>query len=140
MPSVLAMTLAAGLVGVLGARLVSVRVGLVAGLLFAANPSVSYYAQEARATALVAAVALLSTWFLLQAVERRRRWWAAYAVACALLVGLNVRAVLVPVAHAVTLLWWRQPGRVLVRWAVAAVPAALVARQLRSAGVRFANR
>lgn len=126
-PSVLAMAAAAGLVAVLGTRLVSMPVGLVAGLLFAVNPSVSYYAQEARSTALVAAFALLATWFLLQAVERRSTWWVAYAAACALLVGLNVLALLVPLAHLLTLVLWRSRRRALVAWAVAAAPALLVA-------------
>lgn len=127
-PSVLAMAVAAGLVGAIGARVVSVPVGLVAGLLFVANPSVSYYAQEARSTALVVAVALLATWFLLHALdERRPGWWAAYAVAGTVLVGLNVLAVLVLLAHAVTLLWWRRPRRVLLRWALLALPAGIVA-------------
>ena len=126
-PSVIAMAVTAGLVGVVGARLVSVRVGLVGGLLFAVNPSVSYYAQEARSTALVAAFALLATWSLLRALDRRPRWWVAYAVVCAVLVGLNVLAVLVLAAHACTLLLRDRPRRVLPRWAVAAAPAVLLA-------------
>lgn len=125
-PSVLAMAVAAGLLGIVGARLVSVPVGLLAGLLFAVNPSVSYYAQEARSTALVAAFALLATWLLLRTVERRSGWWLGYALACTVLVGLNVLALLVPVAHGITLLLWRR-RRALVPWAVAAVPALLVA-------------
>jgi mannosyltransferase len=129
LPSVLAMTAATGLVGVLGARLASVPVGVVAGLLFAVNPSVTYYAQEARSTALVALLALLASWFLLQSVERRRAWWIAYAAASALLVGLNVLAVLVPLAHGLTLLGWRR-RRLLARWAVATAPALVVALAL----------
>lgn len=131
-PSVLAMTVAAGLVGVLGSRLVSAPVGAVAGLLFAVNPSVSFYAQEARSPALTAAFALLATWLLLQAVGRRPRWWAAYAAVCALLVGLNLLAFLVPVALGVTLLWWGSPRRVLLRWALATLPALAVAVSLVS--------
>jgi mannosyltransferase len=129
-PSVLAMAAAAGLVGVIGSRVVSRPVGLVAGLLFAVNPSVSYYAQEARSTALVAMFALLATWFLLQAVERRSTWWAAYAGACTILVGLNLLALLVPLAHLLTLVVWRNRRRVLVAWAVAGAPALLVAAVL----------
>ena len=124
-PSVLAMAAAAGLLGVVGARLASVPVGLLAGLLFAANPSVSFYAQEARSTALVAAFALLATWLLLRAEERQSRCWVGYALACAVLVGLNLLALLVPVAHAVTLLL-RHRRRALVPWAVATIPALVV--------------
>lgn len=126
-PSVLAMAVAAGLVGALGARLVSAPVGLAGGLLFAVDPSVSYYAQEARSTALVGACALLATWFLLRAVDQRGRWWAAYAAAGAALVGLNLIALLVPLALGVTLVGWRVPRRDLLRWAGATVPALAVA-------------
>jgi len=125
-PSVLAMTVAAALVAAIGTRLVSAPVGLLAGLLFAVNPSVSYYAQEARSTALVAAVALLAVWFLLQAVDRRPGWWAAYAVACLVLVALNLLAVLVPLALVLTLLRWGRTRRVLLRWALATAPAVLL--------------
>lgn len=129
-PSVLAMTLVTGLVGLLGARLASVRVGVLAGLLLVVNPSVSFYAQEARSTALVAALALLTTWLLLQAVERRPRWWLAYGAGCVLLVGLNLLAVLVPLAHAATLLWWRRPRGDLLLWVVAVAPAGVLVAAL----------
>ncbi len=129
-PSVLAMAVAAGLVGVIAARLVSVPVGLVAGLLFAVNPSASYYAQEARSTALVAACALLATWFLLRSLHRGATWWTAYAVTCAFLVGLNLLAFLVPLAHAITLVCWHRRRRALTSWAAASAPALLVALAL----------
>src|SRR3954452_14312354 len=47
-PSVLAMGVAAGATAALGTRLCGTRTGLVAGLLFAGWPLVSYYAQEGR--------------------------------------------------------------------------------------------
>src|SRR3954452_4536903 len=47
-PSVLAMAVAAGATAALGTRLCGTRTGLVAGLLFAGWPLVSYYAQEGR--------------------------------------------------------------------------------------------
>jgi mannosyltransferase len=127
LPSVLAMAAAAGLVSVLGARLASVPVGVVAGLLFAVNPSVSFYAQEARSTALVALFALLTTWFMVRSVERRSSWWTPYAVTCAVLVGLNLLAILVPLAHLLTLRCWRRRSRVLASWVAATSPAVLVA-------------
>ncbi|SEQ45431.1 mannosyltransferase [Microlunatus flavus] len=133
-PSVLAMAVAAGLVGVLGARLASVRVGLVAGLLFVANPSTSFYAQEARSTAMIVAVALLATWLLLRAEARAGRraagWWVGYAVAGAVLVALNLLAVLVPLTHLLTLLWWRRPRSALLSWGLAVLPALAVAGTL----------
>ena len=56
-PSAVAMAVAAGGVTLLGQRLVSGRAGLAAGLLFAAFPSVSFYAEDAREYALVTALA-----------------------------------------------------------------------------------
>ena len=128
-PSVLAMAVAVGLVGVVAARLASVGVGVLAGLLLVVNPATSFYAQEARSPALVTATALLAAWCLLNAVRRTRRartWWVAYGLACAVLVALNLLAVLVPLALAVTLVVWRRPRRALRLWARATAPAVLV--------------
>ena len=128
-PSVLAMAVVAGLVGLLGARLASPGAGVVAGLLLVVHPSASFYAQEARSPALVAAFALLAAWCLLNALERpaaARRWWWAYAAACVVLVALNLLAVLVPVALALTVLLRRAPRRTLLALAGATLPAALV--------------
>jgi mannosyltransferase len=47
-PSAVGMAVAAGVTAALGRRLVSARAGLAAGLVFAALPSVTWYAQNAR--------------------------------------------------------------------------------------------
>ena len=121
-PSVLAMAVAAGLVAALGARLLRPRVGLAAGLLFAVTPWVSFYAQEGRSYAMVTAAALLATYSLVRAVEAvdHRRWWAAYAAAAVSSALLHEFAVLLLLAHAVTLLLSRVARQVWVRWAAAA--------------------
>ncbi|WP_051830608.1 glycosyltransferase family 39 protein [Streptomyces violens] len=126
LPSVLGATAAAGLVALTGSRLAAPRVGLWAGLLFAAFPTVSHYAQEARSYALVTAGAALSTLLLTSAVRRgRARNWTAYAAVTALTALLHECAVLVLAAHALTLLVSRVPRAVWWRWAAAACAVAL---------------
>jgi mannosyltransferase len=73
LPSVCSAAVTAGLVGALGARLHRPRVGLWAGLLYAANPMVGHYAQEGRSYAMVAAGAALATLLLVRAVTAGAR-------------------------------------------------------------------
>ncbi|MEV4821160.1 glycosyltransferase family 39 protein [Micromonospora sp. NPDC049274] len=112
-PAVLAMTVAAGLLAVLGARLVDRRTGLLAGLLFAVLPSTSRYGQEARPYALATALAVLATLLLVTAL-RRPGWvrWAGYAAAVAALGLTHLIALTVLAAHALLVLvtWWRGPA------------------------------
>ena len=68
-PSAVAMAVAAGGVTLLGQRLVSGRAGLAAGLLFAAFPSVSFYAEVAREYALVTALATVASYLLVRALQ-----------------------------------------------------------------------
>ena len=95
-PSVVGMAVAAGFVAALGRRLVSVRAGLAAGLVFAALPSVTWYAQNARSYALVTALATIASYLLVRSVTaapgRRRRWLAGYG-ATVLLVTVAALAI-----------------------------------------------
>src|SRR6516162_6903901 len=68
-PSAVAMAVAAYVVTLLGQRLVSGRAGLAAGLLFAALPAVSFYAEDAREYALVTALATSASYFLIRALQ-----------------------------------------------------------------------
>src|SRR5262249_53504982 len=52
-----------------GQRLVSGRAGLAAGLLFAAFPSVSFYAEDAREYALLTAFATIASYCLIRALQ-----------------------------------------------------------------------
>ncbi|MCG5438009.1 glycosyltransferase family 39 protein [Micromonospora sp. PSH25] len=147
-PAVLAMTVAAGLLAVLGARLVDRRGGLFAGLLFAVLPGTSRYGQEARPYALATMLAVLATLLLVTAL-RRPSWarWAGYAVAVAALGLIHLIALTLLAAHALVVLiaWWRGPApagianpahldaerdRRVWRWLVAVVPVALLAGPL----------
>ncbi|MGW5576486.1 glycosyltransferase family 39 protein [Micromonospora chokoriensis] len=147
-PAVLAMTVAAGLLAVLGARLADRRTGLFAGLLFAVLPGTSRYGQEARPYALATMLAVLATVLLVTAL-RRPSWarWAGYAVAVTALGLVHLIALTLLAAHAlvVVLTWWRgtaasgttAPGdrndgrdRRVWRWVVAVVPVVLLAGPL----------
>jgi mannosyltransferase len=139
LPSVLAMACAAYVITLLGRRLVSGWTGLAAGLTYAILPSVSSYAQDAREGALLAVLAATASYCLVRALDagrpgRRRGWLAGYGVTLALLGFGNLFALLLVVAHAVTLwLWHRSPGddgrvsRGLVwGWVIAVLAAVIV--------------
>ncbi|WP_244236280.1 glycosyltransferase family 39 protein [Micromonospora inaquosa] len=145
-PAVLAMTVAAGLLAVLGARLVDRRGGLFAGLLFAVLPGTSRYGQEARPYALATMLAVLATLLLVTAL-RRPSWarWAGYAAAVAALGLIHLIALTVLAAHALVVLiaWWRGPAGIATpahpdagrdrrvwRWLVAVLPVVLLAGPL----------
>lgn len=110
LPSLLAMAVTAGLLVPLGRRLFGsgglgsggLGVGLGAGLLFAALPAVSRYAQEARPYAFAILFAVLSTLLLLRAIERPN-WprWMVYALSVLALGFSHLAAVLVLAAHVV---------------------------------------
>jgi mannosyltransferase len=114
-PSAIAMAVAAGTVTVLGRRLVSTPAGLMAGLVFAALPTVSWYGQNARSYAMVAALATIASYLLVGAMQagprRRRRWLAGYGVTLAALGLGNIFALLLIPAHALTLAAWNHRAR-----------------------------
>jgi mannosyltransferase len=151
-PSVVGMAVAAGVTAALGRRLVSARAGLAAGLVFAALPSVTWYAQNARSYALVTALATIASYLLVRSVTaapgRRRRWLAGYGVTVAAMGLGNIFALLLIPAHGLTLALWARhdratnagaapaptdgapagPGRPPVRgWLVASAAAVVVA-------------
>ncbi|MFF7752441.1 glycosyltransferase family 39 protein [Streptomyces sp. NPDC007971] len=118
LPSVCAAAVTAGLVAALGARLVRARVGLWAGLFYAITPMAGHYAQEGRSYALVAAGATGATLQFVRAVQGGS-WWA-YGVVLGLTCWLHEFAVLLLLAHAVTLALARARARVWRAWGCAA--------------------
>jgi mannosyltransferase len=141
-PSAVAMAVAAGGVTLLGRRLVSTEAGLAAGLVFAVLPSVSWYAEDARDYAIVTALAVAASYVLvraLDATERRRRWLIGYGVILAFLGLGNLFALLIVLAHAVTIASRarRDPaiGRsFVVGWLVAVVAAVVAVSPVIVAG------
>ncbi|MFI9806131.1 glycosyltransferase family 39 protein [Streptomyces sp. NPDC052301] len=118
LPSVCAAAVTAGLVAALGARLVRPRVGLWAGLLYAVSPMAGHYAQEGRSYALVAAGATLATLLFVRAVQGGS--WPAYGAVLGLTCWLHEFAVLLLLAHAVSLALARAGARVWRGWGCAA--------------------
>jgi mannosyltransferase len=117
LPSLLATCLAAGITAALGRRLAGMTplpvpglTGLLAGLLYAATPQTTFYAQDARAYGLVTACAAAATYLLLVALaDGGKRWWAGYGAAIALTGMASLFALLLVAAHAVTLLVTPRP-------------------------------
>jgi mannosyltransferase len=109
-PSAVGMAVAAGFIAALGRRLVSTRAGLAAGLVFAALPSVTWYAQNARSYALVTALATIASYLLVRAMTadpgRRWRWLTGYGVTVAAMSLGNIFALLLIPAHGLTLALW----------------------------------
>ncbi|MER6692642.1 glycosyltransferase family 39 protein [Streptomyces minutiscleroticus] len=137
LPSVLAMSVAAGGVGLLGLRLAGPRAGLLAGLVFPLLPQVQKYAQEGRSYAMVCALVTWATYALVVSVPHRTRWrWAVYGSLMLLARLLHEFAVLALVAHGVTLAVSRVPRAVLRMWSAAAsgVVAGLLPLAICSAG------
>jgi mannosyltransferase len=140
LPSILAMSGAAALAAVLARRLHGPRAGMVAGLLVAMLPTVTWYGQSARPYGLVVLGVVAATVLLLDALDSPdRRRWTRYCLAIGLACLMNIFALLVLPGHAVLVARSRcgaesgSPGRVWRAWLIAAsiaaapaVPLALV--------------
>jgi mannosyltransferase len=140
LPSLLAMSLAVGLLAALGRRLAQMSglpgaraVGVLAGLTLIAVPLTTRYAQEARPYALTTLFAVLATYALVRAVSSSQwRWWACYAAALTLAGLFSLFTLLIVAAHAASL-WWAtsQAGgvitlRIVRRWLAACLAAAIL--------------
>jgi mannosyltransferase len=110
--------------------------GLLAGLVFATAPYMTYYAQMARSYAFVTMFATTASYLLLRAYpDGRWRWWSAYGAAVALTGLFNLFGLLILAAHGLTLLLTdargqsgtgRRIGRVPSRWLAASAAAVIV--------------
>ncbi|MDG4864917.1 glycosyltransferase family 39 protein [Streptomyces sp. T-3] len=126
LPSVLATAAACALTALLGARFAGRWAGIAAGLTLAVIPAVQEHAQEGRPYGLVLAFVVLSTWLLVNALERPGSWrWAAYAGAVLVGALLNWFSLFALAAHAVTVLWIRPDRRRVAGWGIAAGGAVL---------------
>ncbi|WP_341830046.1 glycosyltransferase family 39 protein [Streptomyces liangshanensis] len=137
LPSVLAMSLAAAGVGLLGRRLAGPRAGLLAGLVFPLLPQIQQYAQEGRSYAMVCALVTWATYALVGSVAHRsRRRWVVYGSTLLLACLLHEFAVLALVAHGVTLIVSGAARPVLRAWSAtaAAVVTGLLPLAVRSSG------
>lgn len=140
-PSVIAMAAAAAMVVLIGWRVSGSRwTGLLAGLIMALTPVISFFAQTARSYALVFACVAGATLVLLRALAaetaqqpgRRTvlRWWLAYGALVAAGGYLNELSLTVLAAHAVTVLLARYGRRSVMHWAGAGAAGAIVVTPL----------
>jgi mannosyltransferase len=134
LPSLIAMSLAAGLTAVLGRRLAGVGdqpasawIGLLAGLALVAVPLTTRYAQEARPYALTTLCAVAASYLLVRGLANcYLPWWLGYAVVITLTGLFNLFAVLIVVAHGLSLLAAKAERQVLRRWLAASLAAGLL--------------
>jgi len=111
-PSAVAMAAAAGFTAALGRRLAAqaalpspALTGLLAGLLVAAAPQATRYAQDARPYGIVTMLAAGASYLLVRSLaDGRWRWWAGYGAALACAGLFNVFSLLLIVAHGISLL------------------------------------
>jgi mannosyltransferase len=129
-PSVVFMTVAAGLVVIVGRRLTgSAWAGLFAGLIMAFDPVISFYAQTARSYAMVFCCVVATTLALVRALEAEaagwtdaRLWrrWLLYGALVTLGGYLNELSLLALAAHAVTVVLTRYGWPAVKRWVLTA--------------------
>ena len=127
-PSALGVAAAAGLTAMIGKRLYSPTVGVLAGVLLAVAPTVTaLHAHDARPYGLVLAAACASSLALIVVAEApRRSRWVVYG-ACVMVLGLGHALALTVLPSHAAFVALRSGRRTLRRWAcvagVAAAPA-----------------
>ncbi|MET9456709.1 glycosyltransferase family 39 protein [Streptomyces canus] len=120
-PGAVAMAASAGLLALLGRRLFTTQVGLLAGLAFAVVPVTTRYGQEIRPYAFAVAAVLLSTLLLARALDKPSfKVWVAYTLSVPLIGWSHLASMAVLSAHLVMILIARRDGDKIVGWAYAA--------------------
>ncbi|WP_052390046.1 glycosyltransferase family 39 protein [Streptomyces sp. NRRL B-24484] len=123
LPSALALAGTAAFTTLTARRLFDTRTALFAGVLFATVPSVSRFAQEARAYGFVLLAVSAATWLLLRALERPTVLrWLPYAVSVAAAGLFHMVSLMFLSGHLVVVfLHWRRSRdrRLLLRWPAA---------------------
>ncbi len=104
LPSALAVAASAGVMVVLGTKLIGTRFGVVAGLITMTIPRVLWAANEARGYSFSILFAVLTMLALLVAIERGRAWWLLYAAAMVLSGAWFLLSITLLGAHAVVVL------------------------------------
>jgi mannosyltransferase len=140
LPSIAAFAATAAGIAVLGRKIMSGLVGLLAGLLYAGAPFASHYAHEARSYSLVAALTVWLTVLFVDLAERGSRCrYAAYGAGIALLGLVHLFALLILPAHLATLLMTGRTRTMLRRWSAAAAGAVAAVSPLIALAVTQRN-
>ncbi|MES2169969.1 MAG: glycosyltransferase family 39 protein [Actinomycetota bacterium] len=138
LPSAIAIGVCVAGMVVLGSRLDSLRVGVVAGIVCAVLPRVTSMGQEARSYAFSAAIATWLTVLLVDILAQprpARRRWVAYGALLALAIYVFLYLVLIAAAHLLLILM-RADRRSLVKsWGLAAGFAVVAASPLIVTGI-----
>ncbi|WP_026548860.1 glycosyltransferase family 39 protein [Arthrobacter sp. Br18] len=104
-PSLLAVSAAAGFLVAIGRRLAGTTYGLTAALVFVVLPRTQYVATDARSYALALLSTVIATYFLVRIREGpSQRLWVGYAAAATVATLLSFYTVLAFVAHLATML------------------------------------
>lgn len=114
LPSAIAGVLTLPVIFWVGLRTFGQRVALFATGLLAISPYHVWYSQEAKMYTIAVLMTLLSTAFLIEALQRNeRRWWIGYVVITSLSFYFHVTTVLIFAAQSLffVLTWRRWPGR-----------------------------
>ncbi|MFG1868661.1 glycosyltransferase family 39 protein [Micromonospora arborensis] len=139
LPSLLATSIGVGLVSELGRRLIGPAAGVVAGLLCAILPVLSFHGLQARPYGFVLLFTMLATIALYRAIDRPS-WlrWTGYA-ACLLVTGLlQLTALSVVAAHLaiVALRWYRHRDGRLFRALFATAAAGVLLLPFLAVGMK----
>lgn len=125
LPSVIFGFLTVYLTYLLGKKLHSVKLGLIAALLLAINPLHLYYSQEARMYAFATFAVVLNFYFFLKLIKHESRAIIYYALSLALLISSDYLAYFVLPAQVILLLISRSTV-VIKQWVLSSIPAALL--------------
>jgi mannosyltransferase len=130
LPSAVSMAATAAVITVIGARLMSERAGLAAGIVWAVLPVTSWYGQDARSYAMATTLACVATYLLLRLLDDPDHGRiAGYALAAAILGWISLFALLILPAHGLTtwLVTRRSGARLAIRkgWLAASAAATL---------------
>jgi mannosyltransferase len=111
--SVSAALVAVALAYTVGRRLLGRRTGILVAILAAVNPYLAWYAGEGKMYALVTALALLSTYLLLRALdEGGKRFWLSYVLVTTALFYIHILTPLIlPVQAVLALLLYTRAVR-----------------------------
>lgn len=154
LPSAIAVGIATAGTAVLARQLTNVRVAVIAGVVFAVLPRVTYMGAEARSFALATAIAVWLTVLLVHVLRteavrppagrtrwsdsdwRHTAWWAGYAVLLAAGVYLFIYVLLLVPVHALMVLLIGRRAAPWRAWAASSVAGIVLALPVLYWGIR----